>query len=96
MQDTSLVPTSGVRVRLDREEERDADVVYRATLYLPDAVVTTRATVNTEGESIDEEALGDAPEFARAALRAFVRQLRNAHRSSGTWPRRVTRWRAEK
>ncbi|MFT5352855.1 MAG: hypothetical protein ACI9KE_000052 [Polyangiales bacterium] len=91
-----LHPESGVRVRLDLKSESAAAAEYALTLFFSaERRHHGQATVPPEG-TIEIEGLIDAPAYAQAAAKAFLRQTQGSFRSAGRWPRRVLRWRAER
>ncbi|MFK8000439.1 MAG: hypothetical protein AB8H86_12635 [Polyangiales bacterium] len=91
-----LHPESGVRVRLDLKSKSAEAAHYSLTLFFRDAHREHgEATVPPEG-GIEIQGLTDAPAYAQAAAKAFLRQTQGSFRSAGRWPRRVLRWRAER
>ena len=92
-----MIPSHGGRIVL-RFVSADKSLVYSVELYAPGASWRTRATVDLlqgGGEvTFDAVQEGAAPpawllQAARSLLRAVWRS------KPQTWPRRVTRWRAE-
>lgn len=91
-----LHPESGVRVRLDLKSTSDESAEYALTLFFQgDRREHGEAAVPPEG-GIEIQGLSDAPAYAQAAAKAFLRQTQGSFRSAGRWPRRVLRWRAER
>lgn len=91
-----LHPESGVRVRLDLKSKSADAAEYTLTLFfVGEHREHGEATVPPEGV-IEIRGLEDAPAYAQAAAKAFLRQTQGSFRSAGRWPRRVLRWRAER
>ena len=92
---SDLHPETGVRVRLDLRRTREDGATYGVTLFFTDSLTEGSAEIPAAGPS-EIAGLEDAPDYAKMAAKAFLRQTQSAHRTAGRWPRRVLRWRAPK
>lgn len=88
MNDSS--PAHGVRVELRRAPGPSNTVTYHVTAAGSGGCWQGRATVDVASGAVEVIGAEQAPHGAAELVRALLRvQWR-----SGTWPRRLTRWRA--
>lgn len=93
----SLHPTEGARFLLERLSEDGARASYRASIYTPDAVFSTTATLADDG-AVELAGPTGAPAeledklamFAKLTARGAVRREEDG---LARWPARVLRWR---
>ncbi len=91
-----LVPKTGARLLLEREQDDGARATYRAAIYTPEATYEGRAVLTDEGSF--DLTLAGAPEELTAGLQMICKlTARSAgkKREDGLppWPARVLRWR---
>ncbi len=90
-------PTTGGRVVLDLEGVGDAEIVYAATLYTPDAEYRGRARMAAEDGAVTWAAWEPAgpPAWLVELAQAFLRGAWRARRGADAepWPQRINRWR---
>ena len=87
----------GARFRFDYRSRDEAEVRYRARIILPDATCheyTLRASVQDDALSIEPLQAKDlAEDWMLANLTKLANQMVTKARRSGTWPRKLQRWR---
>ncbi|MEM9863438.1 MAG: hypothetical protein AAF938_17715 [Myxococcota bacterium] len=71
---SSLHPESGVRVRLLLAHHAEAGAEYAVELFFSDERIEGQAQVPTSG-GLDLTLAEDAPPYAEAGARAFLRQV---------------------
>lgn len=92
----NLHPTEGVRFILERTEDQGARATYRASVYTPDAVFSSTATLVDDGTA--ELPATGAPLELDERLTTIAKLLArdaNKRKEDGlvTWPNRIMRWR---
>jgi hypothetical protein len=88
----SLHPSHGARIVLEREPGGEAR--YRVSIYEPDRVHTSVAIV--EGGVRFDAWSSEPPVWARIFVERTLLSLAKKHAADGAWPRKLTRWRAER
>ncbi|MGE0789822.1 MAG: hypothetical protein AB7S26_29385 [Sandaracinaceae bacterium] len=92
-----LHPTHGARIVLKlaptREGDSDASARYDVEIYEPDETLTTGEAILTPGKADVTMERPPAAWIATFTQRLLL-SLDGKHRAAGTWPRKVTRWRA--
>jgi hypothetical protein len=88
------LPDTGGRVRLLLVEKSAEVAEYDATLAFPDGMVRGRMRVLSESGAVSAPPDG-APLWLGALATALLRAAHRRHAVEG-WPRRITRWRAER
>jgi hypothetical protein len=89
----SLHPSDGARMVLERASVDDAGAVYRVSVYEPEERLTVGEA--TLGDELELGWEGEPPpEWVVTFLTRFMKGLPKKHAAGGTWPRKITRWRA--
>jgi len=93
-----LHPSEGARFLLERTSADDgATATYRASIYTPDAVVSTSATLTDDGTASLAAPTGAAGELDERLVNIAKLVARDAprRREDGlvVWPARILRWR---
>ena len=92
----NLHPTEGARFLLERTDDQGARATYRASIYTPDAVFTTTATLDEDGSVVltGPGAPGDLDERLGTIAKLLARDA-TKRRDDGlvVWPARILRWR---
>lgn len=88
---------NGVRLTLERVDVSEEQVEYRCAFAMPECDLEARLAIRiADGEvQLSGEHLDQIPEWQRELARALARTAWRQRETSG-WPRRVTRWRAER
>ena len=89
-------PTEGARFLLERTDDQGARATYRVSIYTPDAVFTTTATLDEDGSVVlaGPGAPGDLDERLGTIAKLLARDAMK-RRDDGlvVWPARILRWR---
>ncbi|MDX2090970.1 MAG: hypothetical protein SFX73_24130 [Kofleriaceae bacterium] len=92
----NLHPTEGVRFVLERTEDQGTRATYLASVYTPDAVFSSTATLVDDGTA-ELPATGAPPELEErlATVARLIARDANKRKEDGlvTWPGRIMRWR---
>jgi hypothetical protein len=93
----NLHPTEGVRFLLERTADNGASATYKASIYTPDAVTTTTASLAEDGTASLAGATGAVTDLDDRLLNIAKLLARDApkRRDDGlvVWPLRIMRWR---
>lgn len=90
----SLHPKDGARIVLERQSV-DEDVRYRVSIYEPDDRSLTGTAVLGDVVSVAWDA--EAPEaWLETFVGRWLKALPKKHAAAQSWPRKLTRWRAER
>ncbi|MCB9593132.1 MAG: hypothetical protein H6719_10400 [Sandaracinaceae bacterium] len=96
----SLHPQNGARVVLERAAIDEGSATYTVTVYEPDGVLqSTLARFSEEGVTVEPwERELDAwlAVFTDRLLKSFAKSHAGGPWSREGWPRKITRWRAER
>lgn len=93
----NLHPTEGARFLLERASEDGARATYRASIYTPDAVFATTASLADDG-TVTMTGPANAPgdlDDRLAIIAKLVARDAPKRREDGlvVWPARILRWR---
>ena len=91
----SLHPTDGVRIVLERASVEGAAARYRVTVYEPEERSAAGAATIDGGVELAWDA-EPPPAWVVAFLTRFLLGMPKKHADDGSWPRKITRWRAER
>ena len=93
----NLHPTEGARFLLERTTDNGASATYKASIYTPDAVATTTASLAEDGTATLAGPTGAAIDLDERLLNIAKLVARDApkRRDDGlvVWPARILRWR---
>ncbi|MFK7989149.1 MAG: hypothetical protein AB8I08_24230 [Sandaracinaceae bacterium] len=90
----SLHPKDGARIVLERQSVDD-EVHYRVSVYEPDARKLTGVAVLGDAVAVtwDEET---PAAWLETFVGRWLKALPKKHAAAKSWPRKLTRWRAER
>jgi hypothetical protein len=93
----NLHPTEGARFLLERTTDDGASATYKASIYTPDAVSSTTASLAEDGTASLAGPTGAATDLDDRLLNIAKLVARDApkRREDGlvVWPARIMRWR---
>ncbi len=87
-----LHPAHGARIVLERVSVDDVRARYRVRVYEPDGVLHTTSAELEGGTAALQPWPTDPPAWARTFTERLLSSTAKKH-ASGTWPRKITRWR---
>lgn len=90
----SLHPKDGARIVLTRASV-DEDVCYQVAIYEPGDRHLTGVAVLGSAVSLTWDAEAPAA-WLETFVGRWLKALPKKHADKGTWPRKLTRWRAER
>ncbi len=83
----------GGRVELRLATEEDGSVRYLARWYTSEEKLDGAVSVGTEDKTVEVESPESLPAWLESFTTSLVRTTARQAEASGTWPRRLTRWR---
>lgn len=90
----SLHPAHGARVVLERDAIEGSEARYRVSIYEPRDLHRSVAHVDARGAVTFDPWTSEPPAWASAFAKRVLEGLPKKHAADGSWPRKLTRWRA--